>query len=74
MTLRSLISQQLVVPKTLLNIEKMLFEAAPKIWNQLPLTIKAPMCVIIFIKTELPNTLNVLCIITVCFLLRLQIR
>ena len=39
--LRSSISQQLIVPKTKLNLGKRAFSvAAPRVWNELPITLK----------------------------------
>ena len=50
-TLRSSISQQLIVPKTKLNLGKRAFSvAAPRVWNELPITLKTSETIAIFRK------------------------
>ena len=49
--LRSSISQQLIVPKTKLNLGKRAFSvAAPRVWNELPITLKTSETIAIFRK------------------------
>ena len=49
--LRSSISQQLAVPKTKLNLGKRAFSvAAPRVWNELPITLKTSETIAIFRK------------------------
>ena len=52
--LRSSISQQLIVRKTKLNLSKRAFSvAAPRVWNELPITLKSSETIAIFrIKTR----------------------
>ena len=64
--LRSSISQQLIVPKTKLNLGKRAFSvAAPRVWNEFPITLKTSETIAIFrkkLKTSIPNcfpTINV---------------
>ena len=48
---RSSISQQLIVPKTNLNLGKRVFSvAAPRVWNELPITLKTSEAIAIFRK------------------------
>ena len=67
--LRSSTSQQLIVPKTKLNLGKHAFSvAAPRVWNELPISLKTSETIAIFrkkLKTRqsIPNcipTINVL--------------
>ena len=59
--LRSSISQ-LIVPKTKLNLGKRAFSvAAPKVWNELPITLKTSETIAIFRKkkkTSIPNCIS----------------
>ena len=49
--LRSPISQQLIVPKTKLNLGKHVFSVvAPRVWNELPITLKTSETIAIFRK------------------------
>ena len=49
--LRSSTSQQLIVPKTKLNLGKRAFSvAAPRVWNELPITLKTSETIAIFRK------------------------
>ena len=49
--LRSSISEQLIVPKTKLNLGKRAFSvAAPRVWNELPITLKTSETIAIFRK------------------------
>ena len=49
--LRSSISQQLILPKTKLNLDKRAFSvAAPRVWNELPITFKTSETIAIFRK------------------------
>ena len=64
--LRSSTSQQLIVPKTKLNLGKRAFSvAAPRVWNELPITLKTSETIAIFrkkLKTSIPTcipTINV---------------
>ena len=51
--LRSSISQQLIVPKTKLNLGKRAFSvAAPRVWNELPITLKTSETIAIFQKNS----------------------
>ena len=51
--LRSSISQQLIVPKTKLNLCKRAFSvAAPRVWNELPVTLKTSETIAIFRKNS----------------------
>ena len=51
--LRSSISQQLIVPKTKLNLVKHAFSvAAPTVWNELPITLKTSETIAIFRKNS----------------------
>ena len=64
--LRSSVSQQLIVPRTKLNLGKRAFSvAAPRVWNELPIALKTSETIAIFrkkLKTSIPNcipTINV---------------
>ena len=49
--LRSSVSQQLIVPKTKLNLGKRAFSvAAPRVWNELPIALKTSETIAIFRK------------------------
>ena len=51
--LRSSISQQRTVPKTKLNLGKRAFPVvAPRVWNELPITLKTSETIAIFRKTS----------------------
>ena len=60
--LRSSISQQLIVPKIKLNLGKLAFSvASPRVWNELPITLKISENIAIFrkkIKTSIPNCIS----------------
>ena len=63
--LRSSISQQLIVPKTKLNLCKRAFSvAAPRVWNELPITLKTSETIAIFRKKtqdiSIPNCISTL--------------
>ena len=56
---RSSISQQLIVPKTKLNLGKRAFSvAAPRVWNELHITLKTFQTIAIFRKTLKISTRN----------------
>ena len=76
--LRSSISQQLIVPKTKLNLGKRTFSVAgTRAWNELPFTLKTSETIAIFrkkLKTSIPNcisTINIrlslILILSLCF-------
>ena len=61
--LRSSISQQLIVPKTKLNLGKHAFSVAmPRFWNELPFTLKTSKTIAIFRKKTqdifIPNCIS----------------